>query len=551
MLRRVMLRDNEVCRGIYGAVRDADWNTVEPRLEKLEIDQQPDTFAITFEAWCRSGEASFRWRGKITGDAGGCIDYRFSGRAESDFQRNRIGLCVLHPMAECSGLPCQIEHVDGRVTEDRFPKAISPHQPFFEIRSICHQVRPGLDVVVRMEGDTFEMEDQRNWTDASFKTYSTPLALPFPVSVKSGDAVEQSVSIRWQGNLTAASRLAAAPGECEIDVDWDATTPWTPLGLQASPAGHRLSPIEVELLRQLQLDHLRLDIDLNSTGWEQTLAQGLNECQEISCRPLLAVTLSDNSIHRLQALKPILPDDVDTIVIFHRQEKVTPEPLLEQAENLLHHPVAGGTNAYFTELNRNRPPSDSTRGQAYSINPQVHAFDDLSLMETLEAQPVTLTCAREFCQGPLVVGPITLLPRFNPNATGDPSAPVPRNDPRQRTGFGAAWTLGSLVVLQGREGLAKLTYHQTTGGAGVLEGEETFPCYDILRALAGAAHVARVSNKARPGKIAALPIIDTNGAKRVVLANLTGQEENASLQGSRHLLGPYDCKTIDKLATIQ
>jgi len=24
------------------------------------------------------------------------------------------------------------------------------------------------------------MEDQRNWTDASFKTYSTPLALGFP-----------------------------------------------------------------------------------------------------------------------------------------------------------------------------------------------------------------------------------------------------------------------------------------------------------------------------------------------------------------------------------
>ena len=29
-----------------------------------------------------------------------------------------------------------------------------------------------------MSGDSFEMEDHRNWTDASFKTYVRPLALP-------------------------------------------------------------------------------------------------------------------------------------------------------------------------------------------------------------------------------------------------------------------------------------------------------------------------------------------------------------------------------------
>ena len=33
---------------------------------------------------------------------------------------------------------------------------------------------------VAFDGDIFEMEDQRNWTDASYKIYSTPLRLPFP-----------------------------------------------------------------------------------------------------------------------------------------------------------------------------------------------------------------------------------------------------------------------------------------------------------------------------------------------------------------------------------
>jgi hypothetical protein len=32
-----------------------------------------------------------------------------------------------------------------------------------------------------MEGDAWEMEDHRNWLDASFKTYVRPLALPYPM----------------------------------------------------------------------------------------------------------------------------------------------------------------------------------------------------------------------------------------------------------------------------------------------------------------------------------------------------------------------------------
>ena len=60
---------------------------------------------------------------------------------------------------------------------------MSPHQPFLDIRAIRHEIAPGRALEVRFEGEWFEMEDQRNWSDASFKTYSTPLsrALPAPI----------------------------------------------------------------------------------------------------------------------------------------------------------------------------------------------------------------------------------------------------------------------------------------------------------------------------------------------------------------------------------
>ena len=43
------------------------------------------------------------------------------------------------------------------------------------------------------------MEDQRNWTDASFKTYGTPLELPFPVEVVSGTKIVQTVTLTLDG----------------------------------------------------------------------------------------------------------------------------------------------------------------------------------------------------------------------------------------------------------------------------------------------------------------------------------------------------------------
>ena len=88
--------------------------------------------------------------------------------------------------------------------------------------------------------------------------------------------------------------------------------------------------------------------------------------------------------------------------------------------------VGGGTRAYFTELNRATLPLDAMDVVSYTLNPQVHAFDNASMTETLAAQPETVRSARAIVgDRPLVVGPITLRPRFNPNATGPEPKPAP------------------------------------------------------------------------------------------------------------------------------
>jgi hypothetical protein len=57
------------------------------------------------------------------------------------------------------------------------------------------------------DGDLFELEDQRNWGDASFKTYCTPLLLGFPHQARKGVGIMQSVTIRVDGESTTAEKV--------------------------------------------------------------------------------------------------------------------------------------------------------------------------------------------------------------------------------------------------------------------------------------------------------------------------------------------------------
>src|SRR5438105_1139218 len=81
-----------------------------------------------------------------------------------------------------------------------FPKLVAPQvplPPFLSLRAIRHAAgEDGRMLEIRFEGDVFELEDQRNWSDGSFKTFCTPLALSFPRQINAGDRICQKVSLR-------------------------------------------------------------------------------------------------------------------------------------------------------------------------------------------------------------------------------------------------------------------------------------------------------------------------------------------------------------------
>lgn len=550
-LRYLKLGDTEILRGLYVAVRDHNWGTVTPQVDNVVVESSAEGFSVRFDVSCIDGGIDFFWRGHITGDEKGTVTYEMDGKARSDFRRNRIGFCVLHAPSACAGDRCVIEKADGAIEEGRFPNAISPHQPFKDMKSITHEVAKGVNAQVAFEGDVFEMEDQRNWTDASYKTYCTPLAIPFPVDLKTGDKVKQTVTISLEGDVGDS-----ATEEDNSVVIFEATgaeaVRLPELGVGMASHGQDLSDTELARLKVLNLSHLRVDLHLSANDWRMVLKRAVSQVDVLDAKLEVAIFVTDQAQDELAALSTALSEIRPRVArwfVFHEHEKSTTAGWVKLARNVLkqydtHPPVGAGTNAYFTELNRERPPIEDIECVAYSINPQVHAFDNASLAETLEAQSWTVASARKFVgKLPISISPVTLKARFNPNATG-PAPEVEAGtlpsqvDPRQMSLFAAGWTLGSLKYLS-EAGIRSATYFETSGWRGVQETaqgsgepelfpakpESVFPLFHVLAYFGGVKGGEIVPSVSRDTLRVEGAILRKGDWVRFLLANLTAQPQ--------------------------
>ena len=555
-LRYIRLNDQEILRGIYSAVRDHNWDTIAPVVSNLAAETTDNTFNLTFDVTCQENEIDFFWKGTITGDSQGTVQFTMDGIARSTFQRNRIGFCVLHPLG-CAGHPCVVEKVDGTVEQGEFPQYIAPHQPFMEMRSISHEVMQGLSAKVGFEGDIFEMEDQRNWTDASFKTYCTPLSVPYPVKVQEGTQIVQSITITLEGDVPAEARVrVSSTPAIEFMVSEAPAVKVPKIGLGAASHGEELNATERQRLKVLNLSHLRLDLELSQPTTEDELRRGCLEANALGISLEVALFLSDAADDELSAFSEIVKQvhpPIARYLIFHTSEMSTSARWVELARRYIPDAKIGaGTNAYFTELNRERPPVEVADFVCYSINPQVHAFDNASLVETLETQGQTVESTRQFDGGiPIAVTPITLRPRFNPNATGPEPAPEAGQMPsqvdlRQMAMLGAGWTLGSLKYLS-ESGADSLTYYETTGWRGVMETEygsllprqfqssrdDVFPLYHVLADVGEFVGGSVIPSRSSTPLSVDGMVLRKGETTRILLANLSSKPQQVKLLYSK------------------
>lgn len=504
-LRYVHWGDHEVARRLYVAVRDRNWGTVPAVVSEEDLDVQQNRFRLRFTVRHRQGEVDFAWLGDIAGDPDGVITFALQGQARSTFWRNRIGFCLLHPPREAAGANVRLHLGDGQILETTFPHPIAPQNPFQDLRALEQQVAPDTWARFEFHGDLFETEDQRNWSDASFKTFCTPLRLPFPVQVQAGECVGQAVKL--QVSRPAPAAAPRGPVRIEVSTAPQGTLPQIGFGCAEAP----LSPREVALLEVLEPAHLRTEVHLADPAWPAAWRSANQQAALLGAPLETAVFVSDNFAAELAAFHAALAAQLAPVrrwLVHHEHHwHADPQWLGPARAALAGHsegtPVFAGTHGNFCELNRGRPPLELIDGVCFSAQPQEHASDNLSLVETCAALTDVVASARPFCGGlPLALSPLTLRKRVNPYATG-PAAPVPAGelpstvDPRQMSLLGAGWTLGCLAALAAA-GVESVTLFEAIGWRGLIESAAgcplpgkfpsspgmAFPLYHVLADLA-------------------------------------------------------------------
>ncbi len=567
-LRYIRFAGVELIRRIYVAIRDHNWNTIPAVMTDLAIQADKDSFTISFNARHQSGDLDFSWQAHITGDAGGKISYSMDGTANTAFRFNRIGFCVLHPIDGIAGHPYQAETPTGPVS-GTLPVLIGPQRiengfeaPLFPS---CSRLSIRLDehtaIYTRFEGDLFEMEDQRNWTDGSFKTYCTPLSLGYPHSAAPGQRISQKVTLWLEHQHRDQTVVPAASPEREAMRLYPAENGALPLpkigfGMPSEPA--LTSGREIELLTALKPAHLKLEVHFKYPGWSAQLDSAILAARQIGTELELAVFLNEDTETQLGVLKERLAGTaVARFIIFNEADAhlvVTGGKWVGLARTHLGQafpgvPICGGTNGNFAQLNMAPPDVTGMHGLSYPINSQLHSSDEASLVEALQGHADTVTSARHLAQGlPVCVSSVTMKPPFNQTASEEEAPPPPGElppavDPRQMALFCAAWTLGSLAALT-RGGAAAATYYETLGWRGLLETGRgsplpekflsqpgmLFPVYHVFADLA-AAGAAQCTPLETNFPLAVTGLRLDSGAQRIyLLANLTPEARTVTLE---------------------
>ena len=567
-LRWIRLGEVEVVRGVAFVVRNAKWGTVNPEIRNLEIDDSGPGVRVRFDGVCRMDTGVLTWRGEIT--AGPSGDLRFSATAspDADIETNRTGFVVLHPLIGVAGRPVELTHSDGRTVAGTFPDLVQSQQPFFLVRAIRHEVVPGVWALCTMEGDTWETEDHRNWTDANFKSYSRPLTDPFPYTIAKDETVTQSVSLEFSGDVPAPVSAAAAgdaPIRIAVDAAADGAVPRIGLGVPgaAAAASAGVSELVSKVAPQVLIFEYSPGEGADVLGNFRALSDAVGA--EAALHAVLPCATEPGAELRAIAaevagaglkLDAIVPCPAPLLKYIIPGTEPPEMPTLEAVYTAAREVfpdlrLGGGVHTFFPELNRTRPPAHLVDFVTHATAAIVHAADDASVMETLEALPYVMRSARAFIgDAAYRIGPSKIALRHN--AYGVDPAPNPDNrrvalasmDPRQRGLFGAAWALG-YAAQTARGGIEAVGLCEPVGELGLIyrkgefaqpwydetAGAAVYPMFHVLRGLARGAGAAYLPTSASAeGRIASLAW-RAGRTTTLWLANLTEADQAVEVAG--------------------
>lgn len=541
-VRRISWGGVEVLQGLEVSVRDRWWGTVMADVRSVRVTQSGTGLRVRCQAVHGGAEVGLDGEVTIELDASGRLDLAFRSVATRSFLRNRIGIVALVPM-DVAGRPVTYRS-DAGARPATFPRWIDPNVVATELTGLEWSVDDGLSANLDLSGERWEIEDQRNWTDPSFKVYPTPLRRPFPAEVTAGAVIEQRASLRLTGRARprrtrgprsvrigpSIGRLPAIGSELPTDIPLDASI--------------------TDAVRTIGLAHIRVHVR-EGPGGVGTISEAGRVARRLGSQLELELDVGANVppdvVRAVEEVRPveIFALDARQGLGFDSSTRVVEALRTALREGGLTVPVGGGTRANFTELNRLRPDAAGLESVTYAINPQVHAFDEASIVATVPVQGLTVRDARRLVSGRRLSVVASLRPRFNAAVADAPSVdddgrPL-RADPRQASVFAAAWALATIGALAS-SGVDRVTLGETHGPAGLVTagpwGQEPgsgtrMAAVVCLLAACGGATLREV--EVPPGMTGLA--VDAGGESHLLVANMTALDITVGIPAALRMDG--------------
>jgi hypothetical protein len=481
-IRNVTYEGAQLIDLVYTAIRPWDWSTLDPDEHTQSVEFLGENCVVKITDIFGS---SMQGTTKLTIEPNGkfVIDYQLAGLER--YEINRWGVCFCLHTGDWMGSSVLASGNTFKLLKEISPQRVidGVTQGLFPASNDMHFLAPDQrSLKVLSTGKVLEAEDQRNWTDNTYKIYSGSLSEPRPFVIDKGITWNQKVQFE-----VTAPKSAVKDGSQIIAREISALPR---IGVQFNEE----SSLAIDALEQalfiLDIDHIRVNEESLTSQKIATISK--------SGLTLETALLSSNSglelIREIEHLSARVP--AGSRLLIHREGRE-----IVQAQDLPNNKSLNsyipGSDAYLVDLHRNKYEFGGS--VSYSMVPTVHSSDQETIFKTLYTQRESIEFVQSVIAKQVTISPITFSTRGNPETGHSRDQRINFAQPEMakqiRELSAAAWTLGSIFALASA-GAYSGTWHELFGEFGIMYSQNNAtlfsPTFHAISAL-GAHHAHEIT----------------------------------------------------------
>jgi hypothetical protein len=481
-IRNIRFEGVQLIDLLYTAIRPLDWSTLKADEYSADVQIIGNDCVISINE-SLAGALVAKTEVILSSSNTFSVGYELKGLTE--YQVSRWGVCFCLNTADWMRASVVSSGNTYSLAQDISPQRVVDGviQGLFPASNEMHFIAPDKrNLKVVSTGKVLEAEDQRNWTDNTYKIYSGSLSEPFPFLTSAGSIWKQSVnfevgvpeSVNTDATKILVKEIEALPS----------------IGLQFNHDS-LLTPDDLEkAFVLLEIDHLRINEEaLTSQKIATTAANGL-----ILEAALLSSSDGDHLKEEVLRLSERVPAGSRLLVQREGRQVVGAADLPKNSSLNSYIP---GSDAFLVDLQSDQ--YNFGNSVSYSMAPTVHSFDTETIFKTLFTQQESINFAQKYIAPQVFISPITFSMRGNPHSGHSRDHRLVYAEPEMalhiRTIEGAAWTLGSIHSLASA-GAFSGSWHELFGEYGAIYSEsgsiKFTPTFHAIAAL-GAHHAHQIT----------------------------------------------------------